>query len=456
MKRFIILLFLSTTLSFSQEILTLDDAINIALKNNLKIKMAQSVIGQAYYQKEIAGSYFLPRLSSSFSYTYLGDNQPISFGPVSVKLTDDNLYKLGLTVSQPLFTGGRITKGYELSKDTYEKAMTDYEAEVQNTVLDVKKAYFNVLKAERFLEVSKKYKELMEKHLKDVREMFEEGLATKLDILKIELGVKQAETKITESENFVKIAKANLNFLMDRPLDSEFELKDILEIKETEKKDYQWWRDIALRERKEIKSMEKVLSIYEKNIGIERSGLFPQLYLFFNYNVEKGTQTSMEGWEDNWNTGVLLSYDIWNWGETRNKIKKAQKEKEEMVRQFELLKNSIEMEVKDAYLNLITAETKVGQCQKQIELSEENLRVAELLYKEGMATTTDIIDATTSLTDARNSYYNALYEYQVAYAQLEKATGKVSEQGSPLTLSLSPQGRGEKEVSSPLGGEDGR
>jgi hypothetical protein len=72
-----------------------------------------------------------------------------------------------------------------------------------------------------------------------------------------------------------------------------------------------------------------------------------------------------------------------------------------------------------------------------------------------MATTTDIIDATTSLTDARNSYYNALYEYQVAYAQLEKATGKVSEQGSPLTLSLSPQGRGEKEVSSPLGGEDG-
>jgi len=186
MKRFIILLFLSTTLSFSQEILTLDDAINIALKNNLKIKMAQSVIGQAYYQKGIAGSYFLPRLSGSFSYTYLGDNQPISFGPVSMKLTDDNLYKLGLTVSQPLFTGGRITKGYELSKETYEKAMTDYEAEVQNTVLDVKKAYFNVLKAERFLEVSRKYKELMEKHLKDVREMFEEGLATKLDILKIE------------------------------------------------------------------------------------------------------------------------------------------------------------------------------------------------------------------------------------------------------------------------------
>ncbi|HOL21949.1 MAG TPA: TolC family protein [bacterium] len=430
MKKFILLLFLSVSLSFSQEILTLDDAISIALKNNLKIKMAQSVIEQAYYQKEVASSYFLPRFSTSFSYTYLGDNQPISFGglPIPpVKLTDDNLYKLTFTVNQPIFTGGKITKGYELSKEAYEKAMTDYEAEVQNTVMDVKKAYFNVLKAERFLEVSKKYKELMEKHLKDVKEMFEEGLATKLDILKIELGVKQAETKITESENYVKIAKANLNFLMNRALDNEFELKDILEIKEAEKKDYQWWRETALRERNEIKSMEKVLSIYEKNIGIERSALFPQLYLFFNYNIEKGTQTSMNDWEDNWNTGILLSYDIWNWGETRNRIKKTEKEKEEMERQFNLLKDTIEIEVKDAYLNLISAETKVGQCQKQIELAEENLRVAEMLYKEGMATTTDIVDATTSLTDARNSYYNALYEYQVAYAQLEKAIGKQGE-----------------------------
>ncbi|MCX8083249.1 MAG: TolC family protein, partial [bacterium] len=71
----------------------------------------------------------------------------------------------------------------------------------------------------------------------------------------------------------------------------------------------------------------------------------------------------------------------------------------------------------------LSAEQKVSQCEKQIELAEENLRVAELLYEEGMATTTDILDADTSLTEARNGLYNALYEYQLAYAELERASG---------------------------------
>ncbi|MCM8833691.1 MAG: TolC family protein, partial [Candidatus Omnitrophica bacterium] len=262
----------------------------------------------------------------------------------------------------------------------------------------------------------------LEKHLIDAKKMFEQGIVTKLDVLKTEVVLKNIETKIIESENYLKLAKANLNFILNRSPDYQFEVEDILEVKE-EKKDYNWWIETGLKERKEIKSFEKIISISQKNIDIEKSNLYPQIYFFFNYNFERGTQSSFGKWDTNWNAGILLSYDIWNWGQTKDKIKKAEKEKEEIENQYKLLKNSIEIEIKNAYLNFIASENKIEESKKHIEVAEENLRVAELLYKEGLATTLDVIDAMTMLTEAKNSYYNALYEYKTAYSELERASG---------------------------------
>ncbi len=423
MKKFLIFFSVLFLTAFSEEILKLDDCIKIAVENNLKLKIAKDRSEQTYYQKEIAKKYLYPTLSSSFNWTHLGENEGIVIdGLPPIKMTEDNIYTLTLTLKQPLFTGWKIQKGYEIAKESYEKSEFDYENEISNLILDVKKAYFNILKAKKFLETSKKYKEGLERHLIDAQKMFQQGIVTKLDILKTEVALKNAETKIIESENFYKIAKANLNFILNKPVDNEFEIEDILEIKE-KPREYNWWKETSLKERKEIKSFEKVLSIYSKNIEMEKSNLYPQVYFFMNYNVEKGTQTSREDWGTNWNTGILLSFDIWNWGQTKDRIKKAEKEKDEMEKQFGLLKNSIEIEVKNAYLNFISAENRIKETKKQIEAAEENLRVSELLYNEGLATTTDVIDAITSWVDAKNNYYNALYEYKVAYANLQRASG---------------------------------
>ena len=105
------------------------------------------------------------------------------------------------------------------------------------------------------------------------------------------------------------------------------------------------------------------------------------------------------------------------------KTKKAEKSKQEIEKQFELVKNSIEIEVKNAYLNFLSAKKKIEQAKKQIESAEENFRVARLLYNEGMATTTDVIDANIGLIQANNNFFNYLYQYQISCAELEKAAG---------------------------------
>ncbi|HOL35928.1 MAG TPA: TolC family protein, partial [bacterium] len=246
MKKIVFIFLFTTSLLFAEEILSLEDSIKIAIDNNLKIKISQARIDQANYQKEVTKTNFLPKLSSSFNYTYLGDNKPISFNPLfpSFKVTDDNLYTVSFKVTQPVFTGWKIETAYQVAKESFEKTKIDYETEIQNLVLDVKKAYFNVLKAQRLLETSLKYRESLQNHLKDARKMFEMGLVTKLDILKTEVALKDAETKITESENFLNLARSNFNFVLNRPLDYNFIIQDILEQQEVEN-DYQWWLTTA-------------------------------------------------------------------------------------------------------------------------------------------------------------------------------------------------------------------
>lgn len=422
MKKFLVLYFVLFFYSFCEEKLTLEECIKIAIENNLKLKIAQSKIDSTYYQKEIVQKYKLPTFSTSFNYTYLGENEGFVFNGIPMKFTEDNMFVLKFTISQPIFTGWKIEKTYQIAKENYERTKIDFENEMSNLILDVEKAYYNILKAKKFLETGLKYKENLERHLSDAKKLFQQGIVTKIDILKTEVALKNAETRIIETENYLKIAKANLNFILNKPLDYEFEIEDILEIEE-DKRDYEWWKEVSLKERCEIKSMKKLISIYEKKIDIEKSNLYPQIYYFLNYNIERGTQTSVGKWDTNWNTGFLLSYDIWNWGQTKDKIKKAEIEKEEIKKQFDLIKNSIEVEVKNAYLSFLSAESKIEENKKQIELAEENLRIANLLYNEGLATGTDVIDAITMLTEAKNSYYNSLYEYKMAYSQLLKASG---------------------------------
>jgi len=174
--RFFLIFFLSfSSFVFCENLLTLDKSIEIAIKNNLDIKIAENKIDQAYYEKQVAKSYFFPKITSSFNYTHLGNNEGITipgmpFPPI--KMTKDNMYTFTISLNQPIFTGRRIEKTYEISKENLENAKIGYEIQLQNLILNVKKGYFSILKAQKFFQTAKKYKELLKKHLEDAEKMF--------------------------------------------------------------------------------------------------------------------------------------------------------------------------------------------------------------------------------------------------------------------------------------------
>jgi len=424
MKRAIFpaLCFLLANTVFAGEMLTLEESIKTALSNNLQVTASSERVKQAEYAKQEAYTYFLPRIGSSFTYTRLNEAQSMDMGGGSIDITDANLYDFALTLAQPLYTGGKLRAAYAQAGENVRKTGFDRDEVIQNLAIEVKKSYFSILKAKTGLQTANGLKEMAWDHLKTAEAFFNEGMVTKADVLKTEVFLADAEQQILKAGNALALSKAGCSFLLNSPLSEDFEVEDVLE-RLKEKKALEDWTNLSFQNRPELKGLESAAKIYGYNVELEKSRYSPQIALFSSWLLNRGSQAPVDEWADSWNAGVVLEFDIWNWGETKYKVERARHQKKEIDAQLALLQKAIELEVKAAYLNMETADRQIETSKKSVEKAEESLRMADILYREGMGTTTDVLGAQTDLTSAKNSYYQALYDYQLAYAQLEKAAG---------------------------------
>lgn len=433
MLMFVFALFAPSSFLAGGETLSLEKSIEEGLKNNIALKVSSEQIRQAEYEKQETYSFFFPRISSSFTYTRMDKAQEMSFEglgdligipvpPVSFKVADANLYNAGVSLVQPLYAGGQIQSFYRKSRENIKKTSIEKDILAHELALEIKTSYFSILKAEKMLQTVLFLKKTAEEHLEVARAFFNEGLVTKTDILKTEVFMANAEQKVLQAQNMKALAKAGFSFLLNRPLDEDLDIEDILGAKR-DKKNLSYWTQMAYRQRPEIKKIESVARMYGHDIDIEKSGLKPQVSLFANYQVDRGTQSSLDKWQDSWNIGVAVEIDVWNKGETRYRIKKAESRKKEIGHQLLLQKQAIELEVKNSYINILFAEQEIETAKKTREKARENLRMANMLYREGMTTNTDVLDAQADLASADSSYYQALYDYHIAFGELEQAGG---------------------------------
>lgn len=432
MKIFVLLalIFLFSAGVNAQEALTLEQSIDIAFKNNIKINIGEEKILQSEYLEKEAGTSFLPQLSSSFIYTRMQEAQEASFGPfpplmpdpVSYKIADENIYSAVFTLAQPVFTGGMITSLYRQAKESRRFAAYDRDSIKQDVALEVKKSYFSILKARKLLENAVALKEMAEKHLKTAEAFFREGMVTKMDILKTEVFLSEAEQGIIRAENLLQTSEAGFNFVLNRPLDTPAAIAGISG-PARDIQPFEYWTALASENHPDLKKAESGLKISRFNVDFERSGYYPQVSLLCNYMFDRGSQLAVDGWKDSWNLMLAAEFDIWNWGQTAYKVKRAGHLLKEAGEQKKLMEKSVELAVKNAWLNVESARKEIETAERTIEKAEENNRITDLLYKEGMSTTIDVLDAQTDLTSARNNYCQALCNYRIAVAELEKAAG---------------------------------
>jgi outer membrane protein len=415
-----------------QKPLTLEESIKIATERSLALHSAVVGVTGSEYRRKEAITNFLPLWTGQYSYTkwsfpsFIGNLGGNLAGLTSS--SNSNVYNFSTTLNQPLFTGGLNLATYRLAKEGVDLSKTSVETTKRDIVLQVRVGYFTILRAEKFLAVAEQQVKNFEAQLDVTKAFFDVGIVPKNDVLLAEVNLANAKQQQVKAANDLDTAKASFNILLRREINTPFEVEDILAYKAFPLSLEQSLEE-ALRQRAEIKAAQLNIDQAKENVNLVRSGFFPTIGVIGNYSRSSDWWT-LEGGQRNitserWFLEALATFTLWNWGNTafkvgENKVKVTQAEdsKNELI-------DSITLEVKQDFLNMLVAEKNISTAEKAIEQAEENLRMNEERYKYQVATQTDVVNAVTLLAQARTNYYGTLSDFNVAKAQLERSMGRM-------------------------------
>ena len=431
----VLLLLLLPIYSYAQEskpkteALTLEESIQIALKNNHGLRAASEKVTGAEEKRREARTLFLPKFKAESSYTRLGEAPSLDLEAgvltpqaLSIEMGDDNMYSAQAIVQQPLFTGGKISSLNKQARNNLEAAKYNYEGAKQNLILRVKEAYFGILAAGKFKKVCQDAVARMKAHLETVKGLYNAGTVANIDLLRTEVQLANAEQALIKAENGVELAKSSFNTILGRDLNLSVELVNIFEVIEQDYNLDQLLKE-AKNSRPEIYKIKHNIQMAEAGVGIAKSNYWPQVGLFGNYKYHKGDEPIIE-WREDWMVGANVSVDIWNWGETKAQVGQARSALRELEHLQAQLRDGIALEVKGALLGLEEAKKRIKISAKAVVHAEESLNSAEIGYRNGRVDNVEALDSQLALTHARTNNLQAKYNYILSQARLEKAIGK--------------------------------
>ncbi|MDR3592283.1 MAG: TolC family protein [Negativicutes bacterium] len=397
--------------------LSLDDSIALTLKNNPTIKIAEAGKQKSLWgiDQAEAGKGFV------LNYNHVDkryDTPPSPNG--SSTYTYTNLFNNQLSLSLPIYTGGKLEGLIDQAKLSYKVSDLNVDATKQQLKLNATTYYFNVLATRNLLDVAKQQVDDFAAHLKNVQAQYDVGTVARSDVLQTQVQLANAQDSLLKAENNYNLAVANLNNVAGLPLSTDLRLKENLKYQQ-----YPLTLDdsvkYALTNRPEIYQAQANVSIAKDQIKVAQSGSLPTLSF-------AGTN----GWYDtdfpgaknsNWMVSLNLGLNVFDSGLTRSQVKQAEygmTSAQETARQT---KDNIALEVRNAFLSMKEAEKRIDTSKVAVDQAEENFRIAEVRYTAGVGTNLDVVDAELALTQAKTNYIQALYDYNTGKALLDKAMG---------------------------------
>ncbi len=413
--------------------LNLDETIALALARSNSIQMAREGVKEAAAQRKEALTAFLPKLSTSYSYTRL-DKTPAFNLPGSPPLippstvvtgTTDN-YNWALEARQPLFAGGGIKANYDAARLGLEAARLEEETVRLNIAYEAKVAYFNALKARRIAEVARQTRQQLQAHLNVARNFFSVGLIPKNDLLLAEVEAAGGDQFHLRAGHALDLARARFNTLLRREIETPVNLTEVPEPEDLDRTLEDCLKS-AFENRPELKVRELRTRQARSLTSLARSELYPAVSVAGNYSRfgdDLGVSGSNYRNRESWQVTALANWNFWEWGRSLHRIEQQTARERQSLSSLNNLKDQIVLEVKSAYLEQDEAKKQLAVSRQAITRAEENLRINKERYAEQVATSTEVLDAQTLLTRVTSDYHNALGDYQISRARLTRAMGQ--------------------------------
>ena len=410
--------------------LTLKESIAIAFERSAFLHSAQQEVRGAEYRKKAAIAEFLPKAKTGYSYTRLNEPGEFKQGEldgreITVTTVPEDNYSWTFQVEQPLFVGGALLTNYKLTKLGIDIAKIQEAQTELDLILQVKEAYFSILKAEKLLDVARQTEKQIREHLDVAQAFYSVGMTPRNDVLEAQVELANATQDLITAENNLKIAQARFNTVLRRAIDEPVNLADVLSYTPYDQ-DIESCIGRAYEKRPEILEANKNIERHKEEVSLTKSDFLPDCYLTFDYE-RQGDDMSLDGTftqdPENWQVIASLEWTFWEWGKTSfetDDMRVRVLQSEDALIQ---IRDDVVFEVKEAFLKLHEAEKNIFVAKTSIEQAEENYRMNEARYKEQIATSTDVLDAQVLLTKSQTNYYNALSDYNIAHARLNRAMG---------------------------------
>ncbi|HXR03836.1 MAG TPA: TolC family protein [Verrucomicrobiae bacterium] len=411
--------------------LSLTDALNLALEQNATILKAKNDLEASHGVVVQTRAVALPQLQASGQYKRTDRGAIESIPAPGIQPLPDQNWNAGVQIVQSIYEGGKLVAALKAASATKQQALAQYQTAVADTLLDLRVAYYDVLLAAQQITVHEASVNLLQHELEDQQHRYNAGTVPHFNVLRAEVAVANERPNLIQARNNYRIAKNNLSNLLGYNLsrdiweDIPLNLTDALDAAPYEV-DLPEAIQQALSRRTELTALRKTAELQQLNVVNARAGYKPTVQAFAGYtwNNSQFVDPNDIGYTLNgWNVGGQVSWNIFDGMLTRGKVVQAKALYEKSKTDVVDTGRQIELEVRTAYSQFIEAR-EVLESQKTVQAeAEEALREAGARAAAGTGTQLDVLDAQTSLTQARTTEIQALHDYDTARARLERAIG---------------------------------
>lgn len=401
------------TLFAPQVLLTLDETLAIALRDNRDVRLKAADVEKAKQKIAENKAGLLPTLTFTASET------------VTTGLYDKSLDQTTTqtTFKQYLYKGGKTVNSIEQSKQKLAVSQALLEKTRLETALQVTKAFYTLLLAEAFADLNKGIVENTQEHLQVLTVRYQRGLASELDVLKVKESLETVRQAYLASLNQVESTQSllrNLLYLDERTAikpDGEF-------VYEPREMAYDEAFVKALEMRPEIRQYEAQLKVDKKSIEITKADNRPSVYASWDYYSRSHlTGTTTANWNDYGVAGITFSWPIFDGWATKAKLDQAIVDLKETELMKEKVIKDIALELTKAQLFLKNSIAQIKAAQADLVFYENNLTNFKEKYTKGIASLLDVQDAALSRQVSLFNKNQAIYNYVVARSDFDKATG---------------------------------
>lgn len=400
---------MSSIFAVSLSALSVDEAVDIAIKNNSDIKINQSKVEQAKRNIELSKSSLKPKLDLAYSYTNRFDR------PKSIK---EEYSTGGITASYNLFNGYKDKADIESKKFLKEAAKYVLSANKHDIKLNTKVAYINYLNRKKELRTFESSFKSFKKQFEDATNRYNQGLLARNNLLEVEVEMLDSKQNVVRAKSNLKIAKYELgNILGGVDLTNE----DIIELEE-EVLNISDYSQVDLENRSELKAIKARIDSSNSNVKIARAEYYPTVDFSLNYKKDGDEITLNE--DEQGSATVSVSWNLYNGDKTKSNILLNKELSKELKESLVKTRLDIKLQYQKALAELEVSKENLETSKLALLQATQNYEIVNNKFLEGLSTSSDLIDANYLLTQARQKYYKAYYDEFIAIATLDRIMEK--------------------------------